>query len=73
MARKIALETLEPIILKLEDGDSLIIRLDPEEFTEDLQEPFMGALEDMMKAAGHDAARCLVVAADTLELTIVRA
>jgi len=69
---KATLNSIEATVLKLEDGDTLLIRVDPGEFTEDLQGPFMDALEDMMKAAGHDTARCMVVAAHTLELTISR-
>jgi hypothetical protein len=70
---KVTLKEVEATVLKLEDGDALIIRVDPDEFTEDLQQPFMDALEAAMEAAGHDTARCMVVAAHKLELTIVRA
>jgi hypothetical protein len=70
---EITLTNAEATVLNLGPGESLLIRVDPEEFTEDLQQPFMDALESMMQAAGHDTARCLVVAANTLELTIVKA
>lgn len=70
---EIKLTSAEATILNLGEGESLLIRVDPDEFTEDMQQPFMDALESMMQAAGHDTARCLVIAANTLELTIIKA
>ena len=67
------LKYAEATVLKLEEGEALLIRVDPDEFTEEMMQPFMDALEGVMKAAGHDTARCLVIAADTFELTIVKA
>lgn len=70
---EITLTNVEATVLKLEDGDALLIRVDPEEFTDELREPFMEALEEVMTAAGHDTARCILIAANTFELSIVRA
>ena len=69
----VEIKRVSATILKLEEGEALLIRVDPEEFTEEMMQPFMDALESMMVAAGHDTARCMVVSANTLELSIIKA
>lgn len=69
---EITLKTADATVLKLEAGDTLLIRVDPDEFTEELQQPFMDALGDMLGSVGLDTDRCLVVAAKTLDVSVIK-